>query len=95
MSGYKTDQCRLLHRGREFHFVSYEGRVANLARAETALPPMWYLMIAGKRYEVMPEAIDKDAAARDRFLAAWLDANVFPEVVAIRVPPPPRRRRSA
>ena len=36
MSNYKTDQCRLLHRGKEFHFVSYEAHEANAARNEIA-----------------------------------------------------------
>lgn len=74
---YKTDQCRIVHRGREFHFVSYDGHVANIAKGEVAAPAMWYLMMAGKRYEVMPQEAGQPATERDLLLADWLDTHVF------------------
>jgi len=39
MSGYKTVQCRLAHRGQMFHFVTYEGHKANPAKDVDALHP--------------------------------------------------------
>lgn len=77
LTSYKIEQRRLTHRGREFHFVSYEGRLANERRSETALPPMWYLMSSGKRLEVMPQTPGQDEIALDLALVRWLDQNVF------------------
>lgn len=91
MSSYKTDQCRLVHRGKEFHFVSYEGHAANPAKGEVAAPAMWYLMRAGRRHEVMPQMPGQEEPDRDRQFAAWLDINVFVPAPPARVPPPRRR----
>ncbi len=77
MSSYKIEQRRLVHRGREFHFVSYEGRTANQARGELALPPMWYLMSAGKRLAVMPQVSGQEAGVLDQALLRWVEAHVF------------------
>jgi hypothetical protein len=79
VSSYKSEQRRLVYRGREFHFVSYEGRVANVRRGEDALPAMWFLMSEGKRQQVMPQTLGQDVAAIDRALVAWLNEHVFPE----------------
>ncbi len=97
MSNYKTDQCRILHRGKEFHFVSYEGIEANLAKNLSAAPAMWYLMRAGHRHAVMAQIVGQEALERDRLLAEWLDTEVFAAMVAVapviaRAVP---RRRSA
>lgn len=77
MSAYKTQQHRLLHRGRTFHFVSYEARDADVKRAETAMPPTWYVMLDGKRWPVAAEAGSAAPADLDRQFGAWLDVNVF------------------
>jgi len=77
VSSYRSEQRRLTHRGREFHFVSYEGHPANQRRGETAMPAMWYLMFEGKRTAVTPQVSGQDAADLDRSLVAWLDAQVF------------------
>lgn len=93
MSNYKTDQCRILYRGKEFHFVSYEGQVANATKGEVATPAMWYLMRAGHRHAVMPQVAGQEDPDRDRQLTEWLDLNAF-----LPAPPPVRpapRRRSA
>ena len=39
MSTYKVDQRHLNHRGRLFHFVSYEGQPANPKKEEAAVEP--------------------------------------------------------
>lgn len=72
-----SEQRRLHHRGRGFHFVSYDGVEANPKRAREATAPAWWLMSAGTRWEVMPYHPDWDAEELDRALTAWLDANVF------------------
>jgi hypothetical protein len=93
VSTYKTDQCRLVHRGKEFHFVSYEGHGANPAKNEIAVPAMWCLMMAGRRHEVMPQLAGQEESDRDHLLTAWLESNAFgPAPVPPRAAP---RRRSA
>jgi hypothetical protein len=77
MSRPSVEQRRLLYRGREFHFVSYEGLPANVKRAQPATAPAWWLMGGGRRWEVMPFDPSHDEAHLDRAFIAWLDANVF------------------
>jgi hypothetical protein len=77
MSGYRVEQHRLTHRGRAFHFVSYEGTPGNLAKRLAATAPTWYMMCAGKRWAVMPHSVGQDPAELDRQLVEWLDSNVF------------------
>ena len=91
MSAYKTDQRRVLHNGREFHFVSYEGVVANPRRGVVAAPPTWFLMRAGKRWFVMPQIADQAKADLDRQLHQWLDLHIgSPSASA---PPAPQSER--
>ena len=89
MSSYKTQQHRLVHRGRTFHFVSYEGQPADEKHQQPAQPPSWYLMLAGKRWIVLPQASEIDAAELDRQFAAWLEAHVFTETRAVQSQQPP------
>jgi len=77
MSRPTVEQRRLLYRGREFHFVSYDGLPANLKQAQPATAPAWWLMSAGTRWEVMPFHPGHDEAELDRAFMAWLDAHVF------------------
>jgi hypothetical protein len=77
MSRSLAEQRRLQHRGREFHFVSYDGIPANPKRAQLATAPAWWLMSAGTRWEVMPFETGRDEADLDRDLIAWLDEHVF------------------
>jgi hypothetical protein len=74
---FKSEQRRIIHRGREFHFVSYEGRLASERRNEKALPPMWFLMSEGKRCPVMPIVPDQDAIELDKALIRWVDTHAF------------------
>jgi len=82
MSRPTVEQRRLQYRGREFHFVSYDGLPANAKRAQLATAPAWWLMSAGTRWEVMPFHSGDDEASLDRAFMAWLDANVFGSVGA-------------
>jgi hypothetical protein len=77
MSRPTVEQRRLLYRGREFHFVSYDGLPANLKQAQPATAPAWWLMSAGTRWEVMPFHPGHDEADLDRAFMAWLDTHVF------------------
>ena len=77
MSTYKTDQCRVVHRGREFHFVSYDATLADPRSGEPAHPATWYLMSAGKRWPAMIQVNGEDASAVVAALTRWLEANVF------------------
>lgn len=77
MSRPQTEQRRLAYRGREFHFVSFDGQPGNPRKAQAATAPAWWLMSAGTRWEVMPFRPGQSAEALDRAFMAWLDAHVF------------------
>ena len=72
MSSHKVRQCRLSFRGRDFHFVSYEGHPANERRGETAMPAMWYLMGPAKRWPVMEHVPDQPDDEVEKGLLKWL-----------------------
>jgi hypothetical protein len=89
MSAYKTQQLRLVHRGQSFHFVSYEGQPADLKLQQGETPPTWYLMLAGKRWNVCPVAGETAPEEMDRQFGAWLDAHVFTAAPAVQSQQPP------
>ena len=89
MSSHKVEQRRLSHRGREFHFVSYEAQVANERRGQPAIPAMWYLMIEGKRRPVLPHVLGQEPIELDGALLRWVDEEVFGGTLPAR----PARRR--
>ncbi len=76
MSSYKIDQRHLNHRGRVFHFVSYEGQPANLRREEPAVEATWFLMGPGRRWSVMPQQAAQPTEDVDRCLIEWLDQHL-------------------
>lgn len=76
-SRYRMEQRRITHRGRSFHFVSYEGRPANAARNEEPIEPAWFLVNSGYRWKVMTQDPDLEPAELDRRLMEWLDNHVF------------------
>ena len=77
MSSYKTDQHRLVHRGRTFHFVSYDAQPANPRTGEAAMAPMWCLMCAGKRLPALAHEPDQDQESVIAALTRWLEKNVL------------------
>ena len=79
MSKEKTEQRHLTHRGRAFHFVSYEEQPAKPAKLQMAVPPSWFLMCAGKRWMALPHRIGQDVVELDALLGTWLDDHVFAE----------------
>lgn len=84
VSSYKVEQRRLSHRGREFHFVSYDAQVANERRGVPALPPMWYLMNEGKRRPVLPYVQGQELVELDDALLRWVDEQVYGVEVVVR-----------
>jgi hypothetical protein len=89
LSTHKVEQRRLSHRGREFHFVSYDAQIANERRGQPAVPAMWYLMIEGKRRPVLPHVPGQELIELDGALLRWVDEEVFGGPVQVRV----QRRR--
>jgi hypothetical protein len=89
MSGYKTQQHRLIRRGRTFHFVSYDGQPADLKHSQPETVPSWFLMLAGKRWVVSPQAAVAEPAELDRQFGEWLDAHVFSGAPAVQSQQPP------
>jgi len=77
MSAFKVQQRHLVHRGRAFHFVSYEGKPAEPAKQVVATPPTWCLIASGKRWEVMPFDPAVTPEQCDVQFMRWLDRNVF------------------
>lgn len=75
--GFKNEQRRLDHRGRVFHFISYEAREANAAKNLPALPASWYLVSSGNRWPAIPLVPAQPLADLDASLAAWLDTAVL------------------
>ncbi|HEX6104031.1 MAG TPA: hypothetical protein VFZ26_00520 [Gemmatimonadales bacterium] len=73
MSTYKVEQRRVRYGGRDFHFVSYDGRPANARRGEEAAPPMWYLMGPGRRWPVMPQVPGQTEEEVEQALVSWLE----------------------
>lgn len=88
MASFKIEQRRLNFRGRDYHFVSYEGKPAHERRGELAEPPMWCLMNEGKRRPVMPHTAGQDAAEVDRALLHWVAQTIGTEMA-----PAPTSRR--
>jgi hypothetical protein len=66
-----------MYRGREFHFVSYDGLPANPKASQPVTSPAWFLMGAGTRWEVFPFHPGQPAEDLDRQFTQWLEAHVF------------------
>jgi len=89
MSNYKTQQQHVVRQGRSFHFVSYEGQPADLKRQQPEVPACWYLMLAGKRWMVMPEVAESTPADLERQFSDWLEVHVFGGAPAVQSQQPP------
>jgi hypothetical protein len=93
LSTFKSQQRHLTIRGRDFHFVSYEGVPANVRRGEEAQPSMWYLMVAGRRKAAFICAPEHTPEVIDGLLSRWVEENV-PLSDASQEPPPVTRQVS-
>lgn len=74
---HNVEQRRLTCRGREFHFVSYDGLPANAKRGEPATQPAWWLMGAGTRWEAVPFQPGQPEPEVDRLLTDWIESHVY------------------
>ena len=92
MIRYHIEQRHLEHRGRSFHFVSYEGQPGHVGRGQPATEAAWYLMTEGKRREVMPHDPAQPAEMVELALMAWLDAHAFGATEVARILPRNSRR---
>jgi hypothetical protein len=79
MATFRHEQHNVTHRGRTFHFVSYEATDANPARQVEALPDTWFLVSSGHRWPAVPHVPDLAAPELDAQLIAWLERVVFAE----------------
>ncbi len=77
MSAFKPQQRHIAIQGRTFHFVSYEGQQPNPRRGEEGGPPMWYLMVEGRRCPVLPYDPAQPLPDVDKALVRWAQANAF------------------
>ena len=87
MSAFKPQQRYLVIDNRTFHFVSYEAQEPNPRRGVAGNPPMWFLMVEGRRWPALPYDPDQDLLDADEALTKWVRANALPP----RGSPPPRR----
>lgn len=95
MTAFKSEQRHLTIRGRHLHFISYEGRPADHQHAQLAYPPMWYLIIEGRRCPVLPCDLSQSAAELSAALRDWAEDNAIGPVEGLPPPlsPPPSRPR--
>ena len=75
MSQYVCEQRRVAHKGRDFHFVSYEGDVDKATKTQG--PAMWFLMSSGKRWAVCEQVRGQASEELDAQLVKWLDRHIF------------------
>ena len=93
MASMKHEQCRLTHRGRTFHFVSYEAEDANPDKKLPGRPPTWYLVSSNNRWPAIPYLPEQTAAEVEAQCVAWLEAVVFAAAppAPAAAPEPPQR----
>jgi hypothetical protein len=80
MGGFRHEQRRLEHRGRIFHFVSYEAQEANVTRGQVARPESWYLVSSGNRWPAIPLVAEQPEGELHTLLVEWLESQVFAPV---------------
>jgi len=84
---FKPQHRHLTIRGRPFHFVSHDGRSANYRRAQLGYPPMWYLLVEGRRCPVLPCDADQSLPELDAALRDWAEDNALGPVEGTPSPP--------
>jgi hypothetical protein len=77
VAGFKPQQHHLSIRGRDFHFVSYEGQPADARKNLLAQPSMWYLMCEGRRLPAIVCEEGQSLTAVDDALREWAEANAI------------------
>jgi hypothetical protein len=76
MTRLRVEQTRVFHRGREFHFVSYDPETGGKAEIIGA-QPMWFLMAGNRRMEAIRCVPEQGATEVEARLRRWLDSNAF------------------
>lgn len=71
LGSYRVEQRKLSHKGREFHFVSYDALPGMLGASS-----MWFLMSSGTRWEAVAQIPGEDPAETDARLIEWLDRTI-------------------
>lgn len=82
MAAFRHEQHRVTHRGRAFHFISYEETAANPARHVEARPDTWFLVSSGNRWPAIPLVPGQAVAELESQLVAWLESTVFGQPAA-------------
>jgi hypothetical protein len=77
MAQFRHEQRQITHRGRVFHFVSYEAHDAIPSRKVPAMPATWYLVSMNNRWPAIPLEDGQAPAELDAQLTAWLEQHVF------------------
>lgn len=77
---FVVEHRHITHRGRRFHFVTYDGQAAVAARNIPATDPAWFLVSAGYRWEAVPHRQGQDPVELDRLLTEWLETSAFADV---------------
>jgi hypothetical protein len=73
---YKVQQRQIVHRGRVFHFVSYENPRTQAVPDELSSSATWFLMSAGTRWGVRPQIAGEEPEDTDRRLVEWLEERI-------------------
>ena len=82
MATFRHEQHRVTHRGRAFHFVSYEATEAHAGKKIEARPDTWFLVSSGNRWPAIPHVPGVALPDLEAQLVAWLEATVFAPVPA-------------
>lgn len=77
MAKFRHDHHRLTHRGRAFHFISYEATAAHPGRQIEARPDTWFLVSANHRWPAIPHVAGLDVEELEAQLVGWLESEVF------------------
>jgi len=77
MATFRHEQHRVTHRGRAFHFVSYEATTANPNKHIEELPDTWFLVSSGNRWPAIPHVPGQPITDLESQLVAWLEQVVF------------------
>lgn len=77
MATYRNQHHRLTHRGRAFHFISYQATAAQPARQIEARPDTWFLVSANHRWAAIPQVPGRNVDELEARLVEWLESEVF------------------
>jgi hypothetical protein len=93
MASLSTEQRRVVHRGRTFHFVSYEAEERKGPGDRPPRGPTWYLVSSNNRWPAVPYQAGQPMDEVDALCIAWLEEAVFAPLPPAPppAPEPPQR----